>query len=107
MKIDFFEKEVKKARKRFNELYGTQTVCNIEERQTLILAVCRLGVLSMRSKSNAENKELLKEFINNRNKLNQYFNQKERRKTYVEHTNRGAIGKDTEIIRDRACQAQR
>ncbi len=79
MEIDFFEKEAKKAQKRFNQFFGTQVICNIEERQTLILAVCWLSVLNRRIKENAENTELLKEFINNRNKLNQYFDRKERR----------------------------
>jgi len=107
MKINFVEKEVEKARKRFNQFYGTQTVFNIEERQTLILAVCWLGVLSMRIKNNAENTELVKEFIRYRNILNKHFNQKERRKTYVEFTNKGANGEDAQVIRNRACSLKR
>jgi len=79
MKIDFFEKEVAKVRERFNQIFGTQTVCNIEERQAVIMAICWLGVLRMRIKNNAENTELAREFIKYRNQLNNYFNHKERR----------------------------
>ncbi len=107
MKIDFFEKEVKKAQERFNQFFGTQTVCNIEERHAAIMAICWLSVLNKRIKENAENAELVREFIKYRNKLNKYFNQKERRKTYVEHTNKKAIGEDPQVIQNRACQYQR
>ena len=106
MKIDFFERKVKKTQERFNQVFGTQTVCNIEERQTVIMAICWLSVLNKRIKGNAENAELVREFMECRNKLNKHFNQKERRKTYVELTYTGEIGPDTKAIRNRACQSQ-
>ena len=105
MKIDFFEKEVKKARDRFNQLFGAEPVCNIEERQTLILAVCWLGVLSMRIKNDPQNRETVKEFLNHRNTLNQYFKGKERRESderlSVETSNGGRGSPDMSQLRKR------
>jgi len=107
MKIDFFEKEVWKVQQRFNHFFGAQTICNIQERQAVIMAICWLSVLSKRIKGTAENTEIVREFIKYRNKLNKYFNQKKRSENYVEFTNKGANGEDAQVIRNRACSIKR
>ena len=98
MKIDFYQKEVKKAQQRFNQIFGTQVVCNIEERQLVIMAICWLGVLNIKIKENAESAELVREFTKYRNIINKYFNHKERRFSYVECTPKRAVSEDTQVI---------
>jgi hypothetical protein len=44
--VNFFEKEVKKARKRFDKVYKALSVCNLDARYSALLSVCWLGVLS-------------------------------------------------------------
>ena len=77
MAVDFFEKEVRKVRQRFNETFGRQTVCNLDARYSAILSICRLGILT-RKISSAKNKENVRdstsEFIRIRDVLNNFFN---------------------------------
>ena len=76
MPIDFFEKEVKKARERFNQTFGRMTVCDIKLRQSTILAICFLGNLSSKIRE-AEAKDMVREdikkFMRARNALNNTF----------------------------------
>ena len=86
MAVNFFEREVKKVRQRFNQTFGRQIVCNLNARYSAILSICRLGILADRIKE-AEGKEKAKESIQEftriRDVLNNFFNimenQEERR----------------------------
>ena len=83
MAVDFFEKEVRKVRQRFNQTFGRQTVYNLNARYSAILSLCRLGILSRRI-SRAKNKEKvrdsIREFIRIRDVLNYFFDLMEREK---------------------------
>ena len=83
MAINFFEKEVEKTQKRFNQTFGKQIVCNLEARQAAILSICRIGMLANKIKK-AEHKETVRadnqEFISIRNVLNNFFNLIEKKK---------------------------
>jgi hypothetical protein len=72
----FLDKEVKKARDRFNKVFGNRTVCNLQARYAAILSICWLGVLS-RKIIKAQGKEgsgnLMKEFNDARNSLRRFF----------------------------------
>jgi hypothetical protein len=81
MPIDFFELELKKARDRFNQTFGTITVCDLKLRQSVILAICFMGNVGRKIK-NAANKdkvrEQIKKFMKTRLILNNLFDQFER-----------------------------
>jgi len=90
MTIDFFEKELKKVQRRFNETFGIQEVCDLKLRQSVILAICFLGRACYTIKK-AEKKEDvrddIKTFMKNRSVLNDLFNrceqQQKERMSYV------------------------
>jgi hypothetical protein len=78
MPIDFFESEVRKAQNRFNETFGTELVCNVNLRQSVILAICFMGNASKKIKA-ANNKDqvrsLIKKFMKTKNILHNLFDQ--------------------------------
>ncbi len=39
MKVNFFEKELIKVRERFNQTFGKQTVCDLQTRAQVIIAI--------------------------------------------------------------------
>ncbi|MGM0381958.1 MAG: hypothetical protein ACQEQO_00475 [Thermodesulfobacteriota bacterium] len=45
MALNFFEREVKQIRKRFNQTVGRQIVCDLDVRRSAIFSICRLGIL--------------------------------------------------------------
>jgi hypothetical protein len=77
MSVDFFESELKKARNRFNSIFGNLVVCNLKVRQMLILAITWMGVLK-RKIDNAKDKEAVREeikkFVKYRDLVNNVFN---------------------------------
>ena len=80
MKIDLFLKTLRHLQGQFNELFGKDPTKNIDERQTLILAICWLGVLQKRisaSKNPEEAKEMIAEFNRGSNLITNYLKQKE------------------------------
>ena len=84
MAVNFFEKEVKKVRQRFNQTFGVLTVYDLKLRQSVILAIASLGNSSNKieiMKSNSSEKDEIKKFVRTKNILNNIFNQigKERR----------------------------
>ena len=77
MAVNFFEREVKKVRQRFNQNFGNQIVCNIQARYSAILSICRLGILANRIKEaegQEKDKESIQEFTRIRDVLNNFFN---------------------------------
>jgi len=90
MAVNFFEREVKKVQKRFNETFGRQIVCNLDVRYSAILSICRLGILSRKinkAKDKEKARDTIHEFIRIRDVLNKFFNlmkkQQQERKDYV------------------------
>ena len=76
MAIDFFEKEVSSAQRRFNETFGELPVCNLKLRQSVIVSIClmgRTGEKIQKSKNENEKKELIRKFMRIRNALNGRF----------------------------------
>ena len=88
MLIDFFEKELMKAQKRFNQTFGVLNVCDLKTRQVAILKIIQMGRLRdviMQSNNNDEVMEERSKFVKARNWLNNIFSQiedelKERRR---------------------------
>ena len=76
MSINYFEVELYKVQKRFNEIFGDLIVCNLKMRQALILAISWLGVLKNKIDT-GKNKEVTREnigkFVTHRNRINKIF----------------------------------
>ena len=78
MPINFFEKEVIKARERFNQTFGVLDVCDLKSRYSTILAISSLGLIAGRIKK-AKNKDdvrdEIKQFMETRTILDSVFKQ--------------------------------
>ena len=83
MAVNFYEREVRRVQKRFNETFGRKTVCNLAVRYAAIFSICRLGILG-RKIGEAKDKEKVKDsihaFIRIRDVLNDYFKLMEKQK---------------------------
>lgn len=82
MAVNFFEKEVRRFRERFNRIFGSQVVCNLEVRQTAIMSLAWLGLLAekiINSREKEKAREVIKEFYDIRESLNRSFDLIERR----------------------------
>jgi len=97
MTIDFFEKEVNKARKKFNQTFGKLTVCDLKLRQSAILAIGFMGALGQKiieTKNRDAAKEQIEKFMRTKKVLNSLFikieeHQKERRSNVIRNTESG------------------
>lgn len=80
MPVDFFESELGKVRNRFNNVFGELIVCDLKVRQTLIHAICWMGVLK-RKVDSAKDKEAVREeikkFVKYRDLVNTVLNRVE------------------------------
>ena len=98
MQFEFFEREMGRVQDRFNETFGAQVVCDINARQTVILAICQMGILARKivtTKNWDATREDLKSFSRGRKALHKCFNRMEseqlkRRNNHVERTNKRA-----------------
>ncbi len=79
MTVNFFEREVRKTRERFNQSFGNRVVCNIEARYSAILSICRLGILGNKIAEGKE-EESIQEFVRIRDVLNNFFNLMEKQR---------------------------
>ena len=78
MTIDFFEKEVIKARERFNQTFGVLDVCDLKSRQSTILAISSLGLIAgkiKKAKNKDDVKDEIKQFMRTRTILDSVFKQ--------------------------------
>jgi len=106
MQLEFFEREMGRVQDRFNETFGAQVVCDINARQTAILAICQMGILArkiVREKETPQTREDLKSFHRGRKALHRLFNRMEseqlkRRNNHVERTNKRANGEYSEAV---------
>ena len=81
MKVDFFENELITVRKRFNQTFGKQIVCNLETRCRVILWIIRMGSLHRKINKVACTKDVRGEiqmFVKTKNALNTIFSEAER-----------------------------
>ena len=76
MRIDFFNTELCKVQDRFNETFGKLVVCNICQRQRIMLSIISMGrlekkIMAAGSMDNA--RDHIKKFVQTRNYLNKEF----------------------------------
>ena len=90
MAVNFFEREVKKVQKRFNETVGRLAVCNLDVRYSAIFSICWLGILGRKinkAKDKEKARDNISEFVKIRDVLNNVFNlmekQNKERRGYV------------------------
>ena len=90
MPIDFYEKEVMKARKKFNQTFGMLKVCDLRLRQSAILAIGFMGTLGQKiieAKNREKAKEQIDKFMRTKNVLNNLFakleKQQQKRRNHV------------------------
>jgi len=101
MAINYFEKETKKAKERFNQTFGLLTVCDLKLRYSTILAICSMTLIGNKV-NQAERKEAvrneIRKFMRIRKAVNTIFghietHQKQRRQ---HETCTGQIQEDDE-----------
>lgn len=80
MQTDIFEKELLKIRKRFNQTFGRQIVCDLRTRQQVILAIVHMGILARKiseSRMTNETRTIIQRLIKVRDTLNDIFDKVE------------------------------
>ena len=80
MRIDFFQNELCKVQDRFNETFGKLVVCNVSQRQRIMLSIISMGrlekkIMAAGSMDNA--RDDIKKFVRTRNILNKEFDKVE------------------------------
>ena len=78
MPVDFFEKEVRSARERFNQTFGVIDVCDLKTRRSTILAIISLGLLVgkiKKAKHKDDVRDEIKRFMKTKTVLDGVFNQ--------------------------------
>ena len=81
MPVVFFEKELSKIRKRFNQTFSKQTVCNRETRCRVIISIIHMGMLSdkiMKAGDKSMVRDDIRMFIRVRDTLMTIFNNAEK-----------------------------
>jgi hypothetical protein len=80
MAIDFLDKEVKKLRNRFNNVFATQTVFHVQAREASLWMVIWADLITSRIKEETNEKrieEQTREFCMKRDILNNFFDMME------------------------------
>ena len=81
MKVNFFEKELTRVRERFNQTFGKRTVCNLQTRAQVIIAIIHMGMLNnkiMKAKDKSTVRDDIRIFIKIKNTLTTIFNNVEK-----------------------------
>ena len=81
MPVDFFEKEFVTVCERYNQTFGSQSVCNQMTRCRVILAIIHMGMLFKEIKKAADKsmvRDDIKEFIRKKNSLMTIFSTAEK-----------------------------
>jgi len=81
MPVDFFEKEFVTVCERYNQTFGSQSVCNQMTRCRVILAIIHMGLLAKRiekTKNKAEVRDDIRMFIRKKNSLMSIFSTAEK-----------------------------
>ena len=76
MPINFFETELEKIRKRFNNTFGKTAVCDLQLRSEVILSICHLGIMERKIRQ-AVNKNdarpIIKSFMKSKEIITELF----------------------------------
>ena len=104
MPVDFFETELARIQRRFNQTFGILEVFLIEKRYSAILNIVNLGLLK-RKISSVKNKESvkedIKEFIRARDWFNNHFDSIEKQiQERRDYANTGTDGRRIGDLRD-------
>ena len=86
--IDFFEKEVKRLRERFNATFGQAKTVNMKARSLTIMAISWVDFLARSVKETSDEKrigELTREFCRIREVLNRFFDHSESKQERRRH----------------------
>ena len=81
MKVNFFEKELIRICKRFNQTFGKQTVYDLQTRAQVIIAIIHMGMLNnkiMKAKDKSMVRDDIRMFIRIKNTLATIFNNAEK-----------------------------
>ena len=81
MKVNFFEKELTRIRGRFNQTFGRQTVCDLQARARVIIAIIHMGLLNnkiVKAKDKDAVRDDIRMFIKIKNTLTTIFNNTEK-----------------------------
>ena len=81
MKVNFFEKELTRIWRRFNQTFGKQIVCDLQVRAQVIIAIIHLGMLNkqiMKAKDKSMVRGDIQMFIRIKNTLTTIFNNAEK-----------------------------
>ena len=81
MKVNFFEKELTRVRERFNQTFGKQTVCDLQTRARVIIAIIHMGMLNnkiLKAKDKSMVRGDIRMFIRIKNTLATIFNNAEK-----------------------------
>jgi hypothetical protein len=81
MKVNFFEKELTRVRERFNQTFGKQTVCNLQARAQVIIAIIQMGMLNyqiMKAKDKSTVRDDIRMFFKIKDTLTIIFNNAEK-----------------------------
>ena len=54
MPVDYFEKELAMVWEKYNQTFGKQSVCNLETRYRVIIAIIHMGTLSKKIRKTGE-----------------------------------------------------
>lgn len=76
MKKRFFEKHVREAQARFNQVFGQQEVCSLMARQAAMMSVIWLGLLCdkiLAADDSREAKDDIAEFVKTKDSINMFF----------------------------------
>jgi hypothetical protein len=46
MKVNFFESELTRIQERFNQSFGSQSICDLQTRAQVIIAIVHMGLLT-------------------------------------------------------------
>lgn len=75
MAIDFFEKEVRKVQKSFNQTFGEMQAINLSTRFNVILSIIHLGLIAREIKKQNKTKDItkIKKFMKVKSIINNVF----------------------------------
>ena len=106
MKVNFFEKELIRICKRFNQTFGKQTVYDLQTRAQVIIAIIHMGMLNnkiMKAKDKSMVGGDIRMFIRIKNTLATIFNNAE--KYWEERRRYDNKGNQTNRRANKRCHA--
>ena len=103
MKVNFFEKELTRVRERFNQTFGAQSVCDLQTRACVVIAIIHMGLLGnkiMKAKDKEIVRDDIRKFIRIKDALTNIFNNVEK---FCEERRRYDKGNRTGKLANERC----